>query len=227
VPEERNALLNARSQRDGEKTLRILDGADGNFFAQMTAVVGSAIQSPPISLPAKVMGEVAAVQGGGRTALPAGGASATDVKPASKASPAFRCGAPRGKVQRPSAAGAGDKKRADPPAREGSGSSSAPRTRGRPRAPKRGLWLPEGIDDASSFQALHEAVRDLNRRMKEDPPEDELRDLLDQRERVWDLIVARKDRVRRQQQIRRENKAAARLKRMGGPLRPSSSRPQK
>lgn len=63
--------------------------------------------------------------------------------------------------------------------------------------------------------------------MKEDPPEDELRDLLDQRERVWDLIVARKDRVRRQQQIRRENKAAARLKRMGGPLRPSSSPPQK
>jgi len=227
MPEDRDALLKARSQRDGEKTLRILDDADGSFFTQMTAVVGSAIQSPTISLPAKVMGEVATIHGKGRPALPAGGSSRTDLKPTSEASPAFRGGATRGKVQRPTAPYAVGNKRANPPAREGSGLSTAPRTRGRPRAPKRALWLPEGIDDRSSFQKLHEAVRDLNRRMKENLPKDELWSLMDQREHVQDLIVHRKDQVRRQQQTRRETKGAARLKRMGGPLRPSSSPPQK
>jgi hypothetical protein len=63
--------------------------------------------------------------------------------------------------------------------------------------------------------------------MKGNLPKDELWSLMDQREHVQDLIVHRKDQVRRQQQTRRENKAAARLKRMGGPLRPSSSPPQK
>jgi hypothetical protein len=249
MPEDRDALLKARSRRDGEKTLRILDDADGSFFAQMSAVVGRAIQSPPISLPAKVMGEVAAIQGGGRPALPAGGSSGTDLKPTSEPSPASRGGATPGKVQRPTApyaggnkratapyAGgnkratapyAGGNKRADPPARAGGGLSTAPRTRGRPRAPSWELWLPEGIDDQSSFQKLYEAVRDLDRQMRENPPEDELRGLQDQREHVQDLIVRRKDQVRGQQQARRETKAAARLKRMGGPLRPSSSPPQR
>jgi hypothetical protein len=227
MPEDRDALLKARSQRDGENTLRILDDADGSFFTQMTAVVGSAIQSPPISLPAKVMGEAATIQGEGRPALPAGGPSGTDLKPTSEASPAFRGRATRGKVQWPTAPYAVGNKRANPPAREGSGLSTAPRTWGRTRAPKRELWLPEGIDDRSSFQKLHEAVRDLNRRMKENLSKDELWSLMDQREHVQDLIVHRKDQVRRQQQARRETKAAARLKRMGGPLRPSSSPPQK
>ena len=112
------------------------------------------------------------------------------------------------------------KKRADPPFRPGSASSTAPKTWGTPRAPQRARWLPEGIDDQSSFQALHEAIRDLKRRMKEDPPEDELRNLMEQCEHVQDLIVHRKGRIRRQQQIRRENKAAARLKRMGARVRP-------
>jgi hypothetical protein len=226
MPEDRDALLNARRRRDGQKTLHILDDADGNFFAQMTAVVGSAVQSPPLQLPAKVMGEVAAVQGEERPALPAGGASATDLQTGSQASPAFRGGAPRGKFQRPTAPGAVDKKRADPPARQGDASSTAPKTRGRPRAPKRALWLPEGISDRSSFQALHDAVRRLKRRMKEDLPQDELWTLMEQCEHVQDLIVHRKDRVKRQQQIRRKNKAAARLKRMGGALRRSPQPPQ-
>jgi hypothetical protein len=227
LPEDRDALLNARSRRDGEKTLRILDDADGNFFAQMTAVVGGAVQSPPLPLPAKVMGELAAIQGEERPALPAGGASATVPQLASKALPRSRGSAPRGKVQQPTAPYAVGQKRADPPSRPGSGLSTAPKTKGRARAPKRELWLPEGIGDQSSFHALHEAIRDLNRRMKADPPEDELRDLMEQRERVQDLIVHRQDRIRRQQQTRRENKAAARLKRMGGRVRPSPSPPQK
>ncbi len=83
------------------------------------------------------------------------------------------------------------------------------------------------IDDRSSIPELHEAVRDLNRRMKEDLPEDVLRILEDQREHVRDLIVDRKDRIRRQQQTRRKNKAATRVERMGGPLRPSPSPPRK
>ena len=219
--------IGVRPDGGKEKTLHILDDADGSFFTQMTAVVGSAIQSPPLQLPAKVMGEVVAVQGDGRPALPPVGASATDLKPASKASPAFRGGAPRGKVQRPTTPYAVGNKRANPPAREGDASSTAPKPQRRPRAPKRALWLPEGISDRSSFQALHDAVRHLKRRMKENLSKDELWSLMDQRERVWDLIVARKDRVRRQQQIRRETNVAARLKRMGGPLRPSSSPPQK
>jgi hypothetical protein len=227
MPEDRDALLKARSRRDGEKTLRILDDADGSFFAQMTAVVGRAIQSPPVSLPAKVMGEVAAIQGGGRPALPAGGSSGTGLKPTPEASPASRGGATPGKVQRPTAPFAVRNKRADPAARAGNGLSTAPRTRGRPRVPNWELWLPEGIDDRSSFQKLYEAVRDLNRRMKENLPKDELWGLQDQREHVQDLIVRRKGQVRRQQQARRETKAAARLKRMGGPLRPSSSPPQR
>ena len=59
--------------------------------------------------------------------------------------------------------------------------------------------------------------------MKEDLPQDELWTLMEQCEHVQDLIVHRKDRVKRQQQIRRENKAAARLKRMAAPcaVRPS------
>jgi hypothetical protein len=220
LPEDRDALLNARRERAGPKTLRILDDADRSFFAQMTAVVGGAVQSPPLQLPAKVMGEVAAVQGEERSALPAGGASATDLQSGSQASLAFRGSAPRGKTQRPTAPDAVGKKRADPASRPGSASSTTPKTRGRPRAPKWARWLPEGIDDQSSFQALHEAIRDLKRRMKEDPPQDELRDLMEQREHVQDLIAHRKDRIRRQQQTRRENKAAARLKRMGGRVRP-------
>ena len=227
LPEDRDALLNARSERDGQKTLRILDDADGSFFAQMTAVVGSAVQSPPLQLPAKVMGEVATVQGEERPALPPVGASATDLQTGSQASPAFRGSAPRGKIQRSIAPGAVDTKRADPPARQGDASSTAPKPQRRPRAPKRALWLPEGISDRSSFQALHEAVRDLKRRMKEDLPQDELWTLMEQCEHVQDLIVHRKDRVKRQQQIRRKNKAAARLKRMGGRVRPSPSPPQK
>jgi hypothetical protein len=122
-------------------------------------------------------------------------------------------------AQRPTAPDAVGKKRADPPSHRGSASSTAPKTQG-PRAPKRARWLPEGINDQSSFQALHEAIRDLKRRMKEDLPQDELWTLMEQCEHVQDLIVHRKDRFKRQQRIRRENKAAARLKRMGGRVRP-------
>jgi hypothetical protein len=184
LPEDRDALLNARRERAGPKTLRILDDADRSFFAQMTAVVGGAVQSPPLQLPAKVMGEVAAVQGDGRPVLPSVGASATGPQSGSKPSPAFRGGPPRGKIQRSIAPGAVDTKRADPPARQGDASSTALKPQRRPRAPKRALWLPEGISDRSSFQALHDAIRHLKRRMKEDLPRDELWTLMEQCEHV-------------------------------------------
>ncbi len=226
VEEAYDVLLNARSRRDREKTLRILDDNDGSLFAQMTAVVGRAIERPPMTLPAKVMGEVAAIQGKRRPALPTGGASAKKPQAGSKASPAFRGAPPRGKAQRLTCPAAVGQKRVDPPSRKGNASSTGLKTQRRGGAPKQAPWLPEGIDDRS-IHTLHEAIRDLDRQMKEDLAKDVLWNLMEQREHVQDLIVQRKDWIRRQKLTRREKKAAARVKRMGGPLPPAPSPQQK
>ena len=84
-------------------------------------------------------------------------------------------------------------------------------------------YLPKGIGNNSPFAALGEAKRNLRKQMRavrkeKGKQDDELWDLAEQFERVDDLIVGRKARVKRAVKTRLENKRAARLKRMGGPL---------
>src|SRR5208337_4777156 len=62
-PEARAALIAAIGQGVGEDTLRLLEEASANFFAQMADVVGKPISGPPTLLPTKVAGETLAAVG--------------------------------------------------------------------------------------------------------------------------------------------------------------------
>ena len=57
-PEEREAYHNAREHGDGAKRLQVLDQADENFFEQMRRFVGGPVTTPPVPLPAKLMGDI-------------------------------------------------------------------------------------------------------------------------------------------------------------------------
>ena len=81
--------------------------------------------------------------------------------------------------------------------------------------------LPFGVNRNSTFEMLFQARRAIRELRNQPLPEDEDFRLADQAEELWDLIVRKRGIVGQQKQTRRENKAAARLKRMGGPLRPA------
>jgi hypothetical protein len=78
--------------------------------------------------------------------------------------------------------------------------------------------LPAGIDRRSTFDALFTARGAVWKRMQDPSDDEEARALSFQLENVQDLIVSRRAMVKQQKQTRRKNIAAARLKRMGGPL---------
>jgi hypothetical protein len=84
-------------------------------------------------------------------------------------------------------------------------------------------YLPEGISGRSTFHALGKAAEGLRMQMREferseGEPGDEWWSAAEQLERVGDLIVDRMALVKRTKRTRLENKQAARLKRMGGPM---------
>ena len=78
--------------------------------------------------------------------------------------------------------------------------------------------LPPGIDRRSSFETLFNARRIVRKQLKQDLTDDE-RDHLEQRhEELRDLVFRRRAMIAQQKMTRAGNKAAARLKRMGGPI---------
>lgn len=56
--EEREALVRARDQNNGDAIVRVLKAADSKLFTQMKAVVAEPILTPPVRLASKVLGEV-------------------------------------------------------------------------------------------------------------------------------------------------------------------------
>ena len=85
-PQQRDELLTQRQRRHGEDLLRLLDGADRNFFAQMNTVVGNAVRQPPVLLSAKIIREIKSVRSEDQTALST--TRATDAKTPAPPKPA-------------------------------------------------------------------------------------------------------------------------------------------
>jgi hypothetical protein len=86
--------------------------------------------------------------------------------------------------------------------------------------------LPYGVDRQSTLEKLFLARRAVREQREKDLTEDEYFRLADQAEELGDLIERKRDIVRRQNETRRENKKANRLKRMGG-LPPLPRKPPK
>jgi hypothetical protein len=56
--EDREALIKASDQRDGEAIMRLLDASGARFFTQMKTLVAEPILKPPVLLTTKALGEV-------------------------------------------------------------------------------------------------------------------------------------------------------------------------
>jgi hypothetical protein len=151
--------------------------------------------------------------------------SAKSAKLTHKAPATPRSGSSRPTLQRSSAPPDKVEKNAMPVAssgkassaeQSGSPSSSQKTKRGNARTQDEGL--PEGIDQQSTFPALYIAIDTLKKQLQTTLPREEQWRLADQLEHVQDLVTRRKELVKQTEQTRRKNKAAERLKRMGGPL---------
>jgi hypothetical protein len=223
LSEGRTAFLAARRARDGDEALRLHDDADRSFFVQMSEIVGAAVSSPPPLMRAKVEGEVKAIARQPKQAVPAGGVPARRLGSPQKALPPPPSG-PSAPDPRPSSSAREPSGGGSPPVDEAAGAmlpkmpgpSSVPLTRRRRTWAPKPSTLPYGVDRQSSRQDLRMAFRAVREKLGQDPPDDE-RDHLEQNlDELRELWVRRKEIIKRQKLTLRENKAIARLKRMGG-----------
>jgi len=199
TPENREAMNQALGKTAGKQDVwRLLQQDITNFFDQLVEVVGATVSSPPTHLPMKVVGKIPTGE------APARAAAAPASKPAPKKGAAIAL--------------SGTKK-ATPTAAEAQENKAIIQSIGMPaRWNGRKSALPEGIDRQSSktkLIAAWRAARKLSRRELPDKFSDYLTHRMDE---LALLIERKKDITKRQSTTRRENEAAARLKRMGGPM---------
>jgi len=212
TPENREAMNEALGKTSGKQEVwRLLQEDITNFFTQLVEVVGATISSPPTHLPMKVVGKIAASPQSAAPTETTNGptTSAAKALPGSRASNSAAKGGAARALQRAKRAAS---TAVDPQEKIIQSIGMPERWNGRKSA------LPEGIDKQSSktkLVAAWRAARKLSR--LELPPKvsNYLSYRIDQLER---LIERRKDITKRQGTTRRENKAAARLKRMGGAM---------
>ena len=214
LPEGRDALLAARDQQDGDETLRLLDDADGDFFSQVNGVVGRAISSPPTLLPVKVVGEAPAVTG------PAAGAIAG--KPSPNRGPQVQ-GRPPGKPA--SSRSASTSGQRSPVNLVSGGKPKGGRLiRGqtslkqvaRPSPPKR---PPLNQRALNSRAKLERALAQTRAELRSAPTKEVRLQLQQEEDFLLEWRENHEKDIMRLKRARQEKKKAARLKRMGGPLR--------
>ena len=225
--DEREAYHEARKRGDDHARLRVLDKAGENLFSQMREFVGVPISTPPTLLRAKVLGD-ALVN------------SLQSRQVSSQKSLTARLGAddPRGRTdssvsprRRTNFALSGVVKDAPAPTADEEPPGVAPPTeviyfpKVIIQRPRNGLH--NGVDKQSALTDLRAALREVAVKLAGGLTTKERDHYDDQYGEIERLIERRKDMTSRQKQTRRENKKAARLKRMGGPMRTLPAPPKR
>jgi hypothetical protein len=221
TPENREAMNQALGKTaDKQEVWRLLQQDVTNFFTQLVEVVGATVSSRPTHLPMKVIGpkKVIGKISDAPVAVPSGQAPArapTKVGLPLSVSGSKSRSAKEGVATR-ALKGA---REATATAAEAQANKVSIQSIGMPKGwNARKSTLPEGIDRQSSkakLLAAWRAARKLSRQKLPDRVSSYLSYRIDELER---LIERRKGITKQQVTTRAENKADARLKRMGGPL---------